>query len=77
MTTIRYREKPVWHETGATVQGAPVLAAEQPESLLLRLKGTRQTLALPWANAYLRAAQLQADANVSRKRHTVRRGVLI
>jgi hypothetical protein len=61
LTRIRYRSKPVWHETGLIdASGRPYCVAETPASLLVRLKGTRQVLALPWSLAYLKAAWLEA-----------------
>lgn len=77
MTKIKYRDKPVWHETGETFENSSVLVAEEPDALLLRLKGTRQTLRLPWRQAYIKAAFLAADLNVARRKTQVRRGVLI
>lgn len=83
MTRIRYKSKPVWHETGQLdgITHRPYLVAESPAALLIRLKGTRTVLELPWSMAYLRAATLRAtlDAlnkiNARRKRrHQVTRG---
>jgi hypothetical protein len=62
MTCIRYRNKPVWHETRTLYMGRPILIAETPSNLLMRLKGTRQILELPHATAYLRAATLKASS---------------
>lgn len=78
MTRIRFRSRPVWHETGLvdSQTGRPFLVAESPSALLLRLKGTRQVLSLPWNIAYLRAATLQAQMNqlnkINRKRASKR-----
>jgi len=74
----------VWHETGLvdSHSGRPYLVAESPASLLIRLKGTRQVLSLPWNIAYLRAATLAAamirlnKINKRRKNRAVRRGSL-
>lgn len=41
-------------------RGRPILAAETPINLHLRLKGTRLVLKLPWSLCYLKAAQLEA-----------------
>lgn len=62
MTPIRFKSKPVWHETGIIdrMSGRAFAVAETPAALLVRLKGTRTVLELPWSVAYLRAAQLKA-----------------
>jgi hypothetical protein len=61
MTTIRWKASPVWHETAMHERGRPILVAESPGQLLVRLKGTRQVLGIPWTLVYLRAAQMQAQ----------------
>ena len=63
MTQIKFKSKPTWHETGVVDRssGRPILVAESPVSLLVRLKGTRQVLKVPWEMAYLRAAYAEAD----------------
>jgi hypothetical protein len=65
LTKIKYKISPVWHETGAIdgMTGRPYVVAETPINLLMRLKGTRQVLSLPWSVAYLRAAQLKTMMN--------------
>lgn len=62
MTEIKFKAKPVWHETGLVDSGTgrPFCVAESPTALLMRLKGTRQVLALPWGVAYIKAAWLEA-----------------
>jgi hypothetical protein len=82
MHVIRYKDRPIWHETGLIDSGTgrPYLVAESPANLLIRLKGTRQALSLPWNLAYLRAATLAAAMvrlNKINKRRTVRRGALV
>lgn len=80
MTQVKRRSKPVWHECGALdrISGRSYCVAETPAALLIRLKGTRTTLELPWGMAYLRAAQLKAALvslqKVNRRRATVTRG---
>jgi hypothetical protein len=73
MTKIKYREKPVWHETswidGAT--GRVMLVAETHHSLLVRLKGTRQVLSLPWGVVFIRAAWAEAS-RVAREKKKLR-----
>jgi hypothetical protein len=80
MTSIRYRSKPVWHETGMHESGRPLLVAESPCNLLIRRKGTRQVLSLPWTMAYLRAATLEAARirlEKINKRRSVKRGRVV
>ena len=60
MTPIRQRFKPVWHETGYADRGRAMVVAETPHNLLIRLKGTRQVMQLPWSMIYLKAAQTTA-----------------
>lgn len=60
MTKIKQRFVPVWHETSYAERGRPILVAETPINLLLRLKGTREVLELAWGQAYLKAAQNKA-----------------
>ena len=50
MTKIRYRINPVWHETNLvdSQSGRPFCVAERPSHLLIRLKGTRTVVSLPW-----------------------------
>lgn len=78
MTCIRHRPKPVWHDTGTLGERCrTILAAETPAALLLRLKGTRTVLALPWRAAYMKAVWLAADAKrAARKTRSVKRGEL-
>jgi len=65
MTRIKYKHKPVWHESGLLDRqsGRMFCVAETPVNLLIRLKGTRTILELPWSLAYLRAAYLKAALN--------------
>lgn len=79
MTKIKYRSRPVWHETGLIdrMSGRMYVVAESPASLLIRLKGTRTILDLPWSMAFLRAAQLKvalANLNKVNKKRSVSRG---
>lgn len=60
MTKIKLRAKPIWHETRMFEGGRELVVAETPVNLLMRRKGTRQVLQLPWNIAYLRAATLKA-----------------
>lgn len=84
MTRIRYKTKPTWHETGLldSMSGRNYLVAETPTKLMLRLKGTRQMLELPWNVAWFRAATLAATmkqlnkVNAKRRARSVRRGAL-
>ena len=62
MTQVKYRAKPVWHQTRTLYGGRQLLVAETPSNLLLRAKGTRQVLSLTWQVAWLRAAQLRASS---------------
>lgn len=62
MTRIRFKPRPTWWESGHVdgASGRVVLVAVEPSSLLLRLKGTRQVLRLPFGVAFIRAAWLEA-----------------
>lgn len=78
MTQLRFTDSPRWRETQAAVaytagRRRAVLVALQPAALLLRLKGTRQVLTLPFGNAYLRAAILAADESRAAKREARKR----
>ena len=80
MTRIKYRDKPVWHETGLHYDGRAIAVAESPAKLLLRLKGTRQVLEIPWTVAFIRAAMMKAasiadEKKRNRKNRGTRRGV--
>lgn len=80
MTRVRRRPRPVWHQTDVSVDdGRPLCVAERPTCLLLRPKGTRKFLMIPWSTVYLRAAVLRAEEQAKAKRNrrrTVARGVL-
>jgi hypothetical protein len=58
MTKIKYKIKPTWHEAQADYMGRALLVAQTPHNILLRRKGTRQTLTLPLSVAFLKAAQM-------------------
>lgn len=79
MTKCKHKIRPVWHETSTIIDGRLLCIAERPSCVLLRLKGTRQTLMLPWGVAFIKAAtiraQEQAKAKVQR-RASIKRGVL-
>jgi hypothetical protein len=60
MTKVRRRGEEVWHETEACIDGRAIVVAETSHNLLLRCKGRRQTLSLPWTLAFLRAAEAEA-----------------
>lgn len=62
VTRVKYRSRPVWHETALFdhSSGRAYCVAETPVNLLVRLKGTRQVLKLPWSLAYLKAAWIEA-----------------
>jgi hypothetical protein len=62
VTEIKFKINPTWHQTGMvdSYTGRAYLVAETPANLLIRLKGTRQVLKLPWGMAYLRAAYTEA-----------------
>jgi hypothetical protein len=85
MTPVR--KHPVWHQTPAMDtdnRPRPICVAETAAGLMLKLKGRRRVLCLPWARAWLAAARLAADAELatrqatrgSARRRRVRRGVL-
>lgn len=80
MTSIRYKSKPVWHQTGLLDRssGRAICVAESPAALLIRLKGTRTTVQLPWNLCYLHGAFALANANrvAKKSRKSVRRGAL-
>lgn len=74
------KDKPTWHETGLTDHstGRKICVAETPVNLLVRLKGTRTALQLPWSLAYLKAADLTAMELMKQRkqrRASVRRGL--
>lgn len=77
MTPIRYHPAPRWRESNSITREAGrirVLAlALEPEAILLRPKGTRQTLRLPIGIAYQLAARLEADRR-RRERAEARKG---
>lgn len=65
MTSIKYTP-PRWRQTevltrDGTAQG-PIVVALEPSALLLRIKGRRQVLRLPFTLAYTKAAQIAAAA---------------
>lgn len=62
MTRIKYKAKPVWHETGLLDKssGRFYCVAETPANLLLRMKGTRQVLSIPWSVVFIKAAWMEA-----------------
>jgi hypothetical protein len=61
MTTIKPRLKAVYHESPAVEDGRAVCVAETPAGMLLRLKGTRQSVLMPWGLAYQTAARIEAE----------------
>ena len=61
MTSIRYRAKPLWRESSMHEKGRPILIAETPCNLLIRLKGLRQVMALPYGLLYTWASQVEAE----------------
>ena len=75
MTRIRTRPRPPWHETATTDGRRPIVVAETPQSLLVRLKGTRRTFAVPWPVIWLRACEIAAGVSV-RRHSRIRRGAL-
>jgi hypothetical protein len=82
VTVIKNRMRPVWHATAMVDRhtGRVLVVAETPCNLLVRLKGCRQALRLPWPLAYLRAATCEANSlrlEKINKRRSVRRGALI
>lgn len=64
-------------DTDCTWQGKArsIVIEVEPRCLVLRPKGTRQRLRLPWPKLLVLAAQAEADLNRQRK-HTVKRGML-
>jgi hypothetical protein len=67
MTRIKIRHKPIWHQSAACERGREILAAESPHNCLLRLKGTRGVLTIPWTAIYLWAARHEAEQVRKRK----------
>lgn len=76
MTQIRFNPKPRWRESNVITRDRgrirQILVAAEPDSLLIRLKGTRGVLRLPYGVAYTRAAVLAAD-QVRRDRKEAKR----
>ena len=72
MTNVRDRKRRPWYETNATCwergRRRAVCFKAEPDFVVLRLKGTRQALLLPWSAAYEKAAGLLADANRRERR---------
>jgi hypothetical protein len=56
----------------------PVLVAQEPSAVVLRLKGTRTEYRLTWSKLYQLAAQAQAEQDRSQRRfrRSIPRGVL-
>lgn len=73
MTKTKYRTKPVYHETQTLYDGRAICIAESSSELLVRLKGTRQVLSLPYSMVYLRAATLKATMDSLNKINAKRR----
>ena len=64
MTRLIYHSAPRWRETEVVIRDRrvrPLVVAAQPSALMLRLKGTRGTLSIPYSPAYQLAARLEAD----------------
>lgn len=75
MTKTQFRAHPIWHETSAEYDGRTLLVSESASCLMLRLKGTREIVELPYVTAFLKATMLKAEAaGPVRHRHTVKRG---
>jgi hypothetical protein len=81
MTRMKLKAHPTWHETGCLDRQSkrPILAAEEPQCLLLRLKGTRQILRLPWNTAWTRAAWIAGGVALQERcrRRRIRRGIFV
>lgn len=62
MTAIKFKQKPRWRETAVvdSMTRRLIVVACEPQSILLRLKGTRQVLRVPFGVAFLRGAMLEA-----------------
>ena len=83
MTIVKRRDNPVWHDTGLLDRGSgrTYLVAETPMQLLMRMKGTRTVVKLPWNIAYMRAAWIEAERIKrerlqNRKARSVKRGMI-
>lgn len=80
MTKLKHRAKPLWRETMLLGErGQPYVVALQPEGLLIRRKGSRKPLLLPYGIAFVKAAMIQANkdrAEKKQRRSKVKRGVL-
>jgi uncharacterized protein YqjF (DUF2071 family) len=65
MVELTYQAKPRWRKTETLTRDGGhvgvIVVALQPTALLLRIKGTRRVLSLPYSSAYTRAAILAAD----------------
>jgi hypothetical protein len=75
MTRIKRDDKPRWRETAITERGRALCVANTPTELLIRAKGTRTVIPIPWALVWLRACELQA-LHLSTRRPRIRRGAL-
>ncbi len=78
MTRCRPFGKHVYHQTDSRCEGRPLLVAETADALLLRLKGCREVLALPWSIAHIKAAYLAADHKKQQqhRKSSIKRGIL-
>ena len=53
---------PRWRETHFSDRGRALCVALTPSNVLLRMKGTRTTLKLPWGIVLVKAAAVEASA---------------
>lgn len=72
MTRITYSAAPRWRETEVVTRDAgrtrPLIVALEPTALLVRLKGTRMTLRMPYSTAFSQAAAMEARRRAAEKK---------
>lgn len=60
MTKIKFKAKKSFKESDAVFMGRSICIALEPECLVLRLKGTRTALFMPYVSAFFYAANAEA-----------------
>lgn len=77
MTRLTYQPSPRWRETEVIVRDRrirPLVVALQPAAVVIRLKGNRSTVSLPWSLAYQFACRLEADRRRAEKKAAKKKG---
>ena len=61
MTQLSRRKTRLTFETDTLVRRRAIIVEPEPLICVVRLKGTRQRLALSWESVYVRAAEIAAE----------------